>query len=339
MPRILFASCGSAGHIAPCVAVWRSVQKAKPDATALFVCSTRKEDGEFLEKEGLKFSAFSERSIPAWKILFLIPRAWSLLKHEKPSVIFTKGGGVTLPIALAGWMKGVPVVVHESDSVPGRATKLISRFAKISIDGFRTGNPLRPGITDGSRKRGLEITGLSGSRPVLLVTGGSQGAQIFNDVIARHIDELLGSVDIIHITGKGKSGVEGQKSGYWKTEFVHEDLAHIYAAADMALSRAGSGNIGELAANGIPAILVPIKGLAQDHQVKNAEAAEASGGCVVLDQQTLDQILVSTVRRLAEDPALRLAMKDKIRSLNKPQSAQNVTKILLAVCAEGGGMS
>lgn len=334
MLRILFAGGGSVGHIAPMVAVWRAIQNLSPCATAFFACSNAPDDARFLQKEGLEFAVAGSRCVTLLNILPAFFHSWRLLGKCRPHAIFTKGGGVTIPIALAGWMKGIPIVVHESDAVPGRATTLITRFATASIDGFMEGNPLRPGIADGLREEGLRIAGLTGERPVLLVTGGSQGAQVFNDAIIDHADALLRSVDIIHITGEGKRGVEGVKTGYWKSPFVHDDLAHLYAAADIALSRAGSGNIGELAANGIPSILVPLEGLAQNHQVRNAAAAALSGGCIVLRQAFLDDELVAMVRHLADHPEIRAVMKPKMRSLHKPDADVAVAHILLAAAAE-----
>ncbi len=339
MVKILFAACGSIGHIAPCIAVWRAVQKIEPTAQSHVVCSTRQEDQTFLQKEDMTFTALGGRRLSVWTLPMMLQRAWRLLGDVKPDVIFTKGGGVTIPVALAGWIRRIPIVVHESDAVPGRATRFISKFAAVSINGFREGNPLRPGIHDGSREKGLALTGLSGSRPILLVTGGSQGAQIFNETIKRHIDELLRSVDIIHITGEGKGGVEQKMSGYWKSAFVHEDLHHLYAIADLALGRAGSGTIGELAANGIPAILVPLEGLAQNHQVKNAEAAAVSGGCIVLAHRTFGENLVPTIVRLLTEPSLLRTMKEKIRTFSRLDASKKTAQTVLAVTHEHGAVA
>ncbi len=355
--KILFAAGGSIGHIAPCIAVWRAVEKRSPDASAHFVCSTAMDDQTFLQKEGVAFTALSGRRVSLFALPLMLLQAWMMIGREKPDAVFSKGGGVTIPVAIAAWMRGIPIVVHESDAVPGRATRFISKFARSVCYGFQngseklkvksekcfpsniyTGNPVRTDITLGSRERGLNLTGFSGSRPVLLVMGGSQGAQTLNDAVAKHLDELLRSVDIVHITGVGKSGA-AEKSGYWTRPFVHDELADLYAITDLALSRAGAGSIGELAANGIPAILVPLEGLAQNHQVKNAEAAARSGGCIILKQAGLDTELVAIVRNLAEHDEIRTAMSAKMRTLHKPDADVAVAKILLAAAAERCGVS
>ncbi len=333
MVNIVFAAGGSIGHIAPCVAVWRAVQTLRPDAVAHFVCSERAGDNKFLQKEGVQWTALAERRLSLWKIPLLTMRAIALLKRWKPDAVFTKGGGVAVPIALAAWIRGIPIVVHESDAVEGRATKWIGKLGAKVIHGFREGNPLRPGITEGSRDRGFSLTGFSGKRPVLLLMGGSQGAQALNEVFARHSKEILEHVDVIHITGEGKPGA-GTHAGYWTKPFVHEELADLYAIADFAVSRAGAGSITELAANGIPAILVPLEGVAHDHQTKNAQAAKECGGCTVLAQISLEETLVPEIRRLAHDAALRRERSEKMKSLCQAKSDEKVAKILLAVLPE-----
>ncbi len=335
--KILFAAGSSIGHIAPCIAVWRAIEKLSPDASAHFVCSTGTDDQTFLQKEGVGFTALSGRRVSLFSLPLMMLNAWMLIGRERPDAVFTKGGGVTIPVALAAWIRRTAIVVHESDAVPGRATRFLSRFAKAVCADFPN-NPLRSGITQGSRDRGLKLAGFSGSRPVLLVIGGSQGAESLNECIVKHLDELLRSVDVAHITGVGKSA-SAAKPGYWSRPFVHEELADLYAIATLALSRAGAGSIGELAANGIPAILVPLEGLAQNHQVKNAQAAVRSGGCVLLKQAVLDAELVATVRTLAAHGEIRSAMSAKVRTLHTPDADVAVAKILLAASAEHCGVS
>ncbi len=327
--KILFAAGGSIGHIAPCVAVWRAVQTINPHAETFFVCSLRQEDAEFLRKEHISFVPLAGRSITLLNILPMAVSAWKILGREKPDVIFTKGGGVTIPLALAGWMRRIPIVAHESDSIPGRATAFISRFAATSLNGFRTGNPLRPGIASGSRERGLALTGFSGDRPILLVMGGSQGAVALNEAVMKNIDALLKIVDIIHLTGEGKGGVQQARTGYWSRPFVHEELPHLYAAADIAVSRAGAGGIGELAANGIASILVPLEGVAHDHQTANASILRDAGACVLLRQHLLATDLVTTVAALAASPERRRQIAQTMQHFANPEAAAAIAKIVI----------
>ncbi len=341
MTRILLVGGGSIGHVAPAVAVWRALQRMKPDAVLQLVCSEEPGDAAFLEKEGIAFIAIRGRRLSlARPDIFgkSFVAAWRLVKSFKPDVVFSKGGALSVPLCLAARVAGVPIVLHESDAVNGRANRLVSRWAVTVCDGFPgggtqsahvfTGNPVRPAVAQGSRTEGLRITGLSGTRPVLLVMGGSQGAQALNAAIVRHLDVLLQSVEILHLTGKGKPGAPA-RAGYWSAEFAYETLPHLYAAADLALSRAGAGGISELAACGVPALLVPLRGLAQDHQFANARAAELAGACVLLHQEELDATLLPAVQALATHERRRAALAAGIRGLSSPDSAERIARIVL----------
>lgn len=337
--RILYVSGGSAGHLAPLVAVERAVKALHPDAESSFLCSDRPEDAAYLRHERVTFSVVPRPrrslSLP-FSFLRNYVRSRRAIRTFKPDAVFSKGGAVSVPACLAARQAGIPVVLHESDAVMGRANRMVARWASAVCMGFpmtsgnpvrHTGNPVRPNITTGSRDEGLRITGLAGKRPVLLVIGGSQGAEALNGAVREHIGELLAVCDVIHLTGKGKKGAAA-RDGYWSTEFAHAELPHLYAAASFALSRAGAGSISELAANGIPAILVPIEGLANDHQLRNAEIAHEHGGCILIRQRHMQDQLVQTVTMLARDADARERMARKIRSFQQPDAARRIAEIL-----------
>lgn len=282
MINILMVGGGSAGHIAPMVAV----AEALPNADITFVCSDRPSDGNFLTIEGRPFHTLP---LPRGPDAFIraFTKSRRILAEKQSDVIFSKGGSVSVPLCLAAWTKRIPIVVHESDAVMGRANRIVSLIAHVVLRGTEIGNPIRSRITQGKKVEGLRITNLSGQKPVLLVMGGSQGAQTINDAVTTHLDELLATVDIIHLTGPGKKTAQN-KPGYYATEFGSDVLPHLYAAADLAISRAGASSIAELAACGIPMILIPIRGLAGDHQVKNAIVAQKTYDAIVLPQDRLE---------------------------------------------------
>lgn len=342
--RILYVSGGSAGHLAPLVAVERAVKDMDPKAESLFLCSDRPDDATYLKKEGVTF-----RVLPRVRRSFSFPvtfirnffMSMDAIDTFKPDAVFSKGGAVSIPACIAAHRRGIPVVLHESDAVMGRANSFAARWADVVCEGFpssshltshtsqliHTGNPIRPDIVSGDRAEGLRITGLSGKKPILLVLGGSQGAEALNNAVRAHIDALLKVVNIVHLTGKGKNGA-GKLEGYWSTEFAHEELPHLYAMASLALSRAGAGSIGELAVNGIPTILVPIRGLANDHQVRNAEIAAVNGGCVMLEQSDLDAQLEKQVTGLATNEQALTEMSTKIRTFQQPDASRRIAEIL-----------
>ncbi len=342
--KILFVGGGSIGHLAPAVAVWRAVQRQKPDAMMRFVCSTRSEDAEFLEREKIAVTPLCDRRFSMLRPdLFLkaIFGARKILTDFRPDVIFSKGGAVSVPMCLLAHLRHIPIVLHESDAVMGRASQVIASFAKMICIGMQetknqkpetnklfTGNPIRPSVTTGNRERGLKLTGLSGERPILLIMGGSQGAQALNEAVLRNLDALIAVADIVHLTGKGKYGAK-PKPGYWTREIAYDELPDLYAIASLALSRSGAGSISELAANGIPSLLVPLRGLAQDHQQRNAEVAAQCGGAVLLQQEQLNVTLARTVKHLVETPAELDAMRTAIRTLSVPDAAEKIAKAVI----------
>ncbi len=346
--NILFAGGGSIGHIAPYVGVWRAVHEIEPSAQSLTICSLRPEESAFLKKEEMPTVTIPlpRRSLSFpftfWKGYRI---ACNAMDSFRPDVIFCKGGSISIPVVLAARRKKIPVVIHESDAIAGRATRIAARFTKVVCTGFphaaglrgirtvHTGNPVRPEISQGKREEGLRITGLKGDRPILLVCGGSQGSQTLNECIITHERNLLSLCDVIHLTGKGKKGAQAQE-GYWSAPFAQEELPHLYASCDLALSRSGAGAIAELAENGIPTILVPLRGLAQDHQEKNAQEASKGGGCVLLEQEDLSSSLLPLIHQLLQERTTLETMSRKFHALFLPNAAKRIAKIVMQVAAD-----
>ncbi len=337
MTNVLLVGGTSAGHLAPMVAVAEALEAAEPGIRLSFVCSDKPSDAAFLTLE--KRSCFP---LPLPRRNLLMPvtfvraflKSFAILSHEKPDVVFSKGSAVSVPLCYAARMKGIPIVLHESDAVMGRASRQVARVATETLLGAAIGNPIRARVTAGKKEEGLRITGFSGAKPVLLVMGGSQGARVINDCVTANLDAILATCDVIHLTGAGKNTI-ANKPGYYATEFGSDVLPHLYAIATLAVSRAGAGSIAELAACGIPAILVPIKGLAGDHQVKNAEAAEKTGACVVLPQSDLDR-LPSLATSLAADAARLQTMRDSCRYAAAPEAARLIAERVLRSVARAG---
>ena len=335
MTNVLLVGGTSAGHLAPMVAVAEALEAAEPGIRLSFVCSDKPSDAAFLSLE--KRSCFP---LPLPRRNLLMPmtfvraffKSFAILTHEKPDVVFSKGSAVSVPLCLAAWMKRIPIVLHESDAVMGKANQQISRVATVTLLGTLIGNPIRARVTTGMKEEGLRVTGFTGSKPVLLVMGGSQGAQAINECIVANLNTLLSRFDIIHLTGAGKKSIEN-KPGYHATEFGSDVLPHLYAITTLAISRAGAGSIAELATCGIPTILIPIKGLAGDHQVKNAETAEKTGACIVLPQERLAD-LPSLLESLANDTGRLQTMRDACRYAAKPEAARLIAETVLRSVAQ-----
>jgi UDP-N-acetylglucosamine--N-acetylmuramyl-(pentapeptide) pyrophosphoryl-undecaprenol N-acetylglucosamine transferase len=172
------------------------------------------------------------------------------------------------------------------------------------------------------------VTGFSGKRPVLLVIGGSQGAQALNTVVTEHLEKLLLICDIVHITGRGKGSAKTH-GRYVQKEVVFEELQHLYALADLVVSRAGAGAIAELSALGKPTILVPLPDLAHRHQEENAHFLEVASAVVVLPQENLRKNFVSTVQNLLEDDETRRMLGERLQRFAVPDAADRIANVIL----------
>jgi UDP-N-acetylglucosamine--N-acetylmuramyl-(pentapeptide) pyrophosphoryl-undecaprenol N-acetylglucosamine transferase len=238
-----------------------------------------------------------------------------ILKEIKPDVVFSKGGFVSVPVVRAAASLKIPCIIHESDLTPGLANKLCIPVAKKVCCNFPetvanlpkgkavlTGTPIRAELFSGDREKGLTLCGFTSSseKPLLMIMGGSQGAASVNDAVRRHLEELLQDFRIVHLCGSGKydsskDGIEGYK----QFEYVKDELRHLFAAADLIISRAGANAIFEILALQKPNLLIPLSIGTRGDQILNARSFESQGFSQVLveseEEGILDKKLVSTV--------------------------------------------
>lgn len=213
-----------------------------------------------------------KNAVDVFKLPVGIVQAFFKLIKLRPKILFSKGGYVGFPGVFAAWLLGIPVVIHESDALPGLATKLCAPFAKKiflahekskkALDHYAKkceviGNPVRLDLYDGEIQQAKRWTGFSGKRPVLLIMGGSSGSQQINKRIQKEKKQLTAVYDVIHITGEGKGTVK-QEAHYLSVPYAHDNLKDLYALASLALTRAGAGTLAELEALQLPALLFPL---------------------------------------------------------------------------------
>ena len=224
-----------------------------------------------------------------------------LMGELRPNVVFAKGGFVSVPVVVGARMHGIPVVMHESDITPGLANKLCKPFAQcicttfpecaalLGDKGVQTGTPLRAQLFEGKRSRGLSLCGFDGKKPVLMMVGGSLGAQAVNEILRGALDALLPHYDVLHICGKGNLDASlNAKAGYRQFEYLSEEMPDALACADIMLSRAGSNALSEILALKKPALLVPYPSTAsRGDQILNAQSLERRGLAHVVAQDKL----------------------------------------------------
>lgn len=271
-----------------------------------------------------------ENIIDFFKVPVSIVQSLFVLMRFKPDVIFCKGGYVCFPVALAGWLLRIPVILHEADVTPGLANRLSVKFAKkicISYEESRkyfpaskvefTGNIIRKDLAKGNAKIGLDILGfreMHSKRPLVLVMGGSLGAEFINQLIWKNLGQLLKHFSIVHICGAGnvkslhelESFVNSENHEnlkfYRSFEFVKDDLKHFYAAASVVVTRAGAMSLAEIGYFNKPAILIPLPRTAsRGDQFLNAEMYIKEHNGVIMEQESFDEIkFLQTLQELAK---------------------------------------
>lgn len=258
-----------------------AIRASNPNVEFRYIGSFHGIEKELVQRAGLPYEGIETgkwRRYWDWKNivdLFRIPlgvaEAWWLLGKNRPDLVFSKGGFVALPVVLAAWLRRIPIWIHDSDASPGLTTKISAPFATKILLGFETarlhlgaaisktevvGNPIRLGLLKGDRLKGLKRMGLEGRKPILLVLGGSSGAQQLNDFVSAHKTELLEHFEVMQVSGSALP--ESRERGYCRVPYVNEGLADLYAAVSLALTRAGANTLAELTALGVPALLVPL---------------------------------------------------------------------------------
>lgn len=309
MKRIVLTGGGTAGHVTPHLAILPHLLKAGYEVH--YIGTEEGIEHGMMTREGVTYHAVKSGKLRRYFDLknFTDPfrviagafQSARLMGRIKPDVCFSKGGFVSVPVVIGAWLHRVPVVCHESDLTPGLANKICAKFARRIATTFPecakalgdkavcTGTPMRPELFSGSREKGLALAGFTGKKPVLLMMGGSSGAQKVNEALRAALPRLLESMDVLHLTGKGNLD-ESLRAlpGYKQFEFLSDDLPDALACADLILSRAGSNAICEFQALKKPMLLVPYpKGASRGDQILNAESFRQRGLCHVLLQENM----------------------------------------------------
>ena len=334
MKKIVLTGGGTLGHVTPHLSLIPHLQRAGYE---IHYIGTEKgmEAAKIRSVEGVTYHAVKSGKLcryfswqnftDPFRVLAGMFQSAALMGKIKPDVVFSKGGFVAVPVVFGAWLNRIPVLCHESDLTPGLANKLCKPFAKKIATTFpecaaalgpkaeMTGTPLRPELFRGSRAKGLSLLHFDGSRPILMMMGGSSGAQAVNAALRAALPELTREFDVAHICGKGNldASLEGTP-GYTQVEFLDADLPDALAACDLVLSRAGANALCEFQALAKPLLLVPYpKGASRGDQILNAQSLEKRGLCRVLLQENMTaETLIAALHQTWHDrDALIAAVK------------------------------
>jgi UDP-N-acetylglucosamine--N-acetylmuramyl-(pentapeptide) pyrophosphoryl-undecaprenol N-acetylglucosamine transferase len=376
--KVAVTGGGTGGHILPVLAVIKSLRKIDPDVKIFFIGSRFGLESQLIPKMGVKYYGISTGKFRRYhksKILNIIDpttiynntkdffrflkgirEARTILAHEKPDVIFAKGGYVSLPVGYAAKFSKTPLVIHESDTIMGMANQKMSKYAKKVAVTFptslfpevdpeiisQTGNPVREDLLGVSREEGQKSLGFNKDIKTLLVIGGSQGSQFINDNIFEIAEELLSEIQIIWIAGERDAEIINYKIKDYPENisknlklfgFVTSEMANLYAAADLAVTRPGSNILFELAALNKPAILIPpSKNIAGGHQFQNARYFSRNGASLVIKQPDVTpKKLAAHIKRLLNDEEELGYMAKKMNELSIPDAADQLSEIIYQV--------
>ena len=322
--KIVLTGGGTAGHVSPNIALLPYLKEAGYEVT--YIGSKNGIEKNLIADFGLPYVGISTGKLRRYfdvknftdpfRVINGFREARKFLKKYKPDVVFSKGGFVSVPVVRAAGSLHIPCVIHESDMTPGLANKLCFHAAKKICCNFPetlemlpagkavlTGTPIRGELFTGDREKGLTICGFSDDKPVLMVMGGSQGAVSVNNAVRGNLDELLKRFQVVHLCGKGHLDASLEKTeGYRQFEYVKEDLKHLFAAADLLISRAGANAICEILALGKPSLLIPLptKGSRGD-QILNAQSFAEQGFSEVLEDELAGAMLVDMVNNLYDN--------------------------------------
>lgn len=366
--RVLIAGGGTGGHIYPALAVARSL-RARPDAAELsWLGGHRGLEASLVPAAGIPLRKLALRSLRTvdvgvhavldpLRLAASVPQAAAILASDRPDAIFTTGGYVAVPVLLAAAPFRIPVVLWEGNVIPGRAVRATARLADVLAVSFEatcaalgaaapgrpcyvTGTPIRE-TREIDREAARAKLGVPPGLRVLLIFGGSQAVRRFNGAVAAALPRLVERVAVIHVTGEEAYAAalvarealpEDRRHRYRPHPFLRDDMLAALAAADLVVGRAGSSTLAEVAALGVPSIIVPYPHAA-GHQRANARVLVDAGAARLVDDEKFGAEALLEAATLLDDPVAHLEMAAAARALGRPASADAVADLVIAVAA------
>ena len=335
MKHIVLTGGGTAGHVTPNIAL---IARLKEEGYKIsYIGSYTGIEKTLIEEQGIPYYGISSGKLRRYfdlknftdpfRVLKGFGEARKLLKKLQPDIVFSKGGFVSVPVVVSAGRLKIPTIIHESDMTPGLANRLcIPSAVKVCCNfpetkshlpegkAVVTGTPIRQELLSGDPQKGRDFTGFTSDKPVILIIGGSLGAQAVNTAVRNILPQLLPEFQVVHLCGKGKKdeSLTGL-TGYVQYEYIEKELADLFAMADIVISRAGANAICELQALKKPNLLIPLSANAsRGDQILNARSFEKQGFSMVLEEEEItDQVLLDAVKKLFENrDTYRRAMED-----------------------------
>ncbi len=357
--NIIISGGGTGGHIYPAIAIANTLKGKMPDCNILFVGAKGKMEMEKVPKAGYEIEGLDivgiqrkltlKNLLVPFKLAKSMYRAGQIIKKFKPDVAVGVGGYASGPLLKMAGVKGVPYLIQEQNSHAGITNKILSKKAKricVAYDGMDkffpkekilfTGNPVRKDITELEDKKHIAIKhfNLDSDKKTILVFGGSLGAKTLSDAVADGFDRtdvnLIWQVGSLYFEKYKNSEVANMPNVKILSFIDRMDLA--YAAADIAVTRAGALTISELSIVGMPSIMVPFPYASEDHQTRNAMAlVEKNAGMIIPDNEAADN-LIDAMNKLVDDVDMQVNISEELKFFAKPDAANQIAEEVIRLC-------
>jgi len=349
MKHIVLTGGGTAGHVTPNIAMIPRLKEL--GYTISYIGSNDGIEKKLIEDFKIPYYGISSGKLRRYfdiknfsdpfKVLKGYAQARKILKKLEPDIVFSKGGFVTVPVVMAAKHRKIPAIIHESDMTPGLANRLcIPSATKVCCNfpetvahlpaekAVLTGTPIRQELLSGNPDKAREFTGFNSDKPVVLIIGGSLGSVAVNEAIRGVLPRLLENFQIIHLCGKDKLDKSlNSTAGYVQYEYIKEELADLFALADIVISRAGANAICEISALEKPNLLIPLSANAsRGDQILNAASFEQLGYSKVLEEENLsDDVLVEAINSLY---ANRQEYIDAMKNSEYPNAIETIVQLI-----------
>jgi UDP-N-acetylglucosamine--N-acetylmuramyl-(pentapeptide) pyrophosphoryl-undecaprenol N-acetylglucosamine transferase len=354
--KILIAAGGTGGHVFPAIAIADEIKKLKSNVEFLFVGTKGKIESRVVPQRGysLAFIWISgfHRGVRMDNVLFPIKvvvslvQSFFLIRRFQPDIVIGTGGYVCGPVLYVASLRGIPTVVHESNSFPGVTTRMLSTRATRIFTAFGTtagwlkrkdnielaGTPTRDVLGTVSREDGIKFFNLDPSKKTVFVFGGSLGAASINQAVRVLMNDFIESnIQLIWQTGNTDAALAKEMAAMkncWVNTFI-DKMEYAYAAADVVICRAGATTLAELTRLGKASIVIPYPYAAADHQTFNAQTLVDAGAAVMIEDRDVKMKLKDVLNSIINDEKKLKDMNEASRAIGKPNAGREIAQRIL----------
>lgn len=348
--RVIVAAAGTAGHINPGLAIANKIKQEEPDSEIIFIGTTRGLENDLVPRAGYGLKTIEAYGLSKqisianlkkmWATLMATGKARKIIKEFKPDIIVGAGGYICGPVVWAANKEKIPVILHESNAFPGKAVKMLAPKAETVLISFEeariripnaknivcTGTPVKIVKKEYSKEEKTNILtsiGVNGNKPIVLVFGGSQGAQKINEAIIGILENKINKdYQIIWATGPKQFDIIKEELASKNIDINNIEnakiLPYIYNmeeimnVSNIIVARSGAMTITEISNLGKPSILIPLPNVSQDHQLYNAKVLEKVGAAkIILNNELNKNNLENEIEKIIKDPQLMHKMEEK----------------------------